>query len=341
MVLCLVIVSNDVDGRRWMFRTGDGGLPQETDMKTIQIGKTGPAASQVILGLMRIADKNNAEIRALVDAALDAGITMMDHADIYGRPPVHHCEARFAEAMQLTAAAREQMVIQTKAGIREGFFDFSKAHILAAVDGSLKALRTEYIDILLLHRPDALVEPEEVASAFDVLQSAGKVRHFGVSNQTPGQIELLKSAVKQPLICNQMQLSITHAPIIAQGVAINMEGLEQSVDRTLGILDYSRLNGMTLQAWSPFQHKFFDGTFVGDRERCPELNVELDKIAAVHGITPTGVAAAWITRHPARIQVVLGTTQASRVRESVAGAGVVLSREEWYRLYTAAGYTVP
>ena len=310
-------------------------------MKTIQIGHTGPQASQVMLGLMRIGEKSDAEIRALVGAALEAGITMMDHADIYGRPPVHHCEARFAQAMQLTPAAREAMVIQTKAGIREDFFDFSEAHILAAADGSLKALRTEYIDILLLHRPDALVEPEEVAAAFDKLQAAGKVRHFGVSNQTPGQIELLKSAVKQPLICNQVQLSITHAPLIAQGVAINMEGLEQSVDRTLGVLDYSRLKGMTLQAWSPFQHKFFDGPFVGDRVRCPELNVALDEIAAAHGITPTGVAVAWITRHPAQIQVVLGTTQASRVRECVAGAGVTLTREEWYRLYTAAGYSVP
>jgi predicted oxidoreductase len=310
-------------------------------MKTIQIGPTGPRASQVILGLMRIADKSDAEIRALVDAALDAGITMMDHADIYGRPPVHYCEARFAEAMQLTASARDGMVIQTKAGIREGYFDFSKEHILGAVEGSLKALRTEYIDILLLHRPDALVEPDEVAAAFDALQAAGKVRHFGVSNQTPGQIELLKSSVKQPLVCNQMQLSITHAPMIAQGVAVNMEGLEQSTDRTLGILDYSRLHGMTLQAWSPFQHKFFDGPFVGDRVRCPELNVALDEIAAAHGVTPTGIAVAWITRHPAQIQVVLGTTQASRMRESVTGAGVTLSREEWYRLYTAAGYSVP
>lgn len=310
-------------------------------MKTIQIGRTGPQASQVMLGLMRIADKTDAEIRALVGAALEAGITMMDHADIYGRPPIHHCETRFAEAMQLTPAEREGMVIQTKAGIRAGMFDFSMEHILGAVDGSLKALRTDYIDILLLHRPDALVEPEEVAAAFDTLVAAGKVRHFGVSNQTPQQIELLKTAVKQPLICNQMQLSITHAPLIAQGVAVNMEQLDQSVDRTLGVLDYSRTTGMTLQAWSPFQHKFFDGAFVGDRERCPALNLALDEIAAAHGITPTGVAVAWITRHPAMIQVVLGTTQAARVRECVAGAGVTLSREEWYRLFTAAGYILP
>jgi predicted oxidoreductase len=239
---------------------------------------------------------------------------------------------RFAEAMQLTAAAREKMVIQTKTGVREGFFDFSNAHILAAIDGSLKALRTDYIDILLLHRPDALVEREDVAPGYDALQAADKVRYFGVSNQTPGQIELLKSAVKQPLICNQLQLSITHAPIITQGMAVNMEGLEQLADRTLEVLDYSRLDSMTLQAWSPFKHKFFDGTFVGDRVRCPELNRELDKIALAHGMTPTGVAVARISRQPARIQVVLDTTQASWVRESIVRAGVTLSRKEWYRL---------
>jgi predicted oxidoreductase len=310
-------------------------------MQTQQIGKTGPVTSTVMLGLMRIGEMGDAEIRALVGAGLEAGITMIDHADIYGRPPVHHCEARFGAAMGLTAAGREGIVIQTKAGIRAGSFDFSKDHLMGAVEGSLKALKTDYIDIFLLHRPDALVEPEEVAAAFDALHAAGKVRHFGVSNQTPAQIELLKSALNQPLICNQVQLSITHAPIIAQGMAMNMEGETQSVDLGLGILDYARLQGMTLQAWSPFQHKFFDGTFVGDRERCPELNVALDEIAAAHGVTPTGIAVAWILRHPAAIQVVLGTTKVARVREAVAGAGVRLSREEWYRLFTAAGYRLP
>jgi predicted oxidoreductase len=310
-------------------------------MQTISLGQGDLKASSVILGLMRIPEMSDAEIRTLVGAAQAAGVTMFDHADIYGRPPVHHCEARFGEAMKLNAAERAGMVIQTKAGIRDGMFDFSRAHLLEAVDGSLKALRTEYIDVLLLHRPDALVEPEEVASAFDTLQASGKVRHFGVSNQTPGQIELLKSAVKQPLIANQMQLSITHAPMIAQGIAMNMELAEQSVDRTLGILDYARLKGMTIQAWSPFQKKFFDGVFVGDRAAYPELNLALDEIAAAHDITPTGVAVAWITRHPAKMQVVLGTTKPERVRDSVAGAGVVLSREEWYRLFTAAGYRLP
>jgi len=172
------------------------------------------------------------------------------------------------------------------------------------------------------------------------LHAQGKVRHFGVSNQTPGQVELLKRSLNQPLICNQVQLSITHATLIAQGVAINMEGLDQSVDRTLGLLDYARLNKMTLQAWSPFQKRWFDGVFVGDPE-LPALNRALNEIAEAHGITPTGVAVAWIIRHPAQMQVILGTTTPSRVQDCVAGAGVKLSREEWYRLFREAGYSVP
>jgi predicted oxidoreductase len=241
----------------------------------------------------------------------------------------------------LSSSEREQVIIQSKAGIRNGYFDFSKEHILEAVDGSLAALNTDYLDILLLHRPDALVEPEEVAAAFDALQEAGKVRHFGVSNQTPGQIELLKRHVRQPLLVNQVQLSITHAPIIAQGVAVNMAGLDQSIDRGAGILDYSRLNDITLQAWSPFQKGFFDGVFVGDREAFPELNDRLEALAEKYGVTPTGIAVAWITRHPANIQVVLGTTRPERVRDSAAGSEIPLTREEWYGLFKAAGYTVP
>ncbi|OYU16860.1 MAG: aldo/keto reductase [Rhodobacteraceae bacterium PARR1] len=311
----------------------------DSTMKMTPFGQ-GPDMSSVILGLMRIAAMDDTAIRALYDAARDAGITFFDHADIYGGAP-HVCEARFGDALNLTAAERDSILLQSKAGIRPGFFDFSKEHILRAVDGSLAALKTDYLDILLLHRPDALVEPEEVAAAFDALESAGKVRHFGVSNQSPGQIELLKTAVRQPLRFNQVQLSITHANLIAQGVALNMKGLEQSVSRDLGLLDYSRLKGMTLQAWSPFQKGFFDGVFVGDRVDHPELNDVLDELAAKHGVTPTGIAVAWITRHPADIQVVLGTTTPSRVRDCVAGAGVRLSREDWYRLFRAAGHTLP
>ncbi len=308
-------------------------------MKTYKVPHSELTVPAVVAGLMRIPKMTDAEIRTLVNSALEAGINMIDHADIYGGD--HLCERRFGEAMQLSPSQRETLLIQSKVGIRKGFFDFSSEHILASVDQSLQALRTDYLDVLLLHRPDTLVEPDDVAKAFDTLHAAGKVRHFGVSNQTPGQIELLKSAVKQPLLFNQVQLSITHANLFAQGIAANMAGLEQSVSRDNGLLDYTRLKGMILQAWSPFQKGFFDGVFIGDRENFAELNDALDELAAKYSVTPTGIAVAWITRHPANIQVVLGTTKPQRIRESAAGASVPLTREEWYRLFRAAGHKLP
>jgi predicted oxidoreductase len=308
-------------------------------MKTFTPPQTTLTASDVILGLMRIAELDDAEIRALVGAARDAGINYFDHADVYGGD--HGCERRFGDAITFSPAERESVIIQSKVGIRNGFWDFSKEHILESVDASLAALRVDHVDVLLLHRPDTLMEPDDIAAAFDALETAGKVRTFGVSNQTPGQIELLKRSVRQPLVFNQVQLSITHAPMLAQGVAANMAGLDQSIDRDNGILDYARLNDITLQAWSPFQKGFFDGVFIGDRENFAELNDALDEIAAAHGVTPTGIAVAWITRHPARMQVVLGTTNPGRVAESAAGSDVTLSREEWYRLFTAAGHLLP
>lgn len=309
-------------------------------MKNYAIPHTDRTLSSVVLGLMRIRNMSNAEIATLVATAMDAGINVFDHADIYGGER-HLCEKRFGEAVSFTPAERDTVFIQSKAGIRPGFFDFSEEHILRSVDGSLAALKTDYLDILLLHRPDTLVEPEEVASAFDKLHAAGKVRHFGVSNQTPGQIELLKTAVKQPLVANQVQLSITHAPLFAQGVAANMAGLDQSISRDNGLLDYSRINRMTLQAWSPFQKGFFDGVFLGDRENFAELNDAIDALAEKYGVTPTGIAVAWITRHPANIQVVLGTTNPTRVKDSAAGSSVPLTREEWYRLFRTAGHKLP
>lgn len=309
-------------------------------MKLYKLPQTDLDVSSIILGMMRIANMANGEIQQLVGAARDAGVTFFDHADIYGGAP-HRCEARFGEAISLNASEREKLVIQSKVGIRKGFFDFSAEHILASVDQSLAALRSDYLDVLLLHRPDTLVEPEEVAAAFDTLKSSGKVKHFGVSNHTPGQVELLKTAVRQPLIVNQVQLSITHAPLIASGVAANMAGLDQSVDRDNGLLDYSRINGMMLQAWSPFQKGFFDGVFLGDRENFADLNDAIDELAKAYGVTPTGIAVAWITRHPAKIQVVLGTTKRERVIEAAVGSSVSLTREEWYRLFRAAGHTLP
>ena len=309
-------------------------------MKTFTPPQTDLQASNVILGMMRIAELDDEAVRGLVATAREAGINYFDHADVYGNE-LHGCEKRFGDAITFTPAERESVIIQSKVGIGDGYFDFSKEHILQSVDGSLAALNTEYLDVLLLHRPDTLVEPDEVAAAFDALHSAGKVRNFGVSNQTPGQIELLKRSVRQPLAFNQVQLSITHSPLIAAGIATNMSALDQSIDRDNGILDYSRLNDITLQAWSPFQKGFFDGPFIGDRETYRELNDALDEIAAAHGVTPTGIAVAWITRHPANMQVVLGTTRQQRVREAAAGSDIPLSRQEWYRLFTTAGHILP
>lgn len=309
-------------------------------MKTVPFGAgTAPA---VIAGMMRIDGKSDAEIRTLYDTARSAGIDFFDHADIYGGA-MHVCEQRFAEALALSPAQRDEIVLQTKCGIvpDQGMFDFSYEHIMTQVDGSLRALNTDRIDVLLLHRPDALVEPEEVARAFDELEASGKVRAFGVSNHTPRQIDLLRSAVNQPLIANQLQLSITHAPIIAQPVAANMAGVEQStVIDGGGIVEYCRLNDITIQAWSPFQAGFFTGVFLGNPEY-PELNAAIDRIADAHGVTPIGVATAWITRHPAGMQVVLGTTTPERVSEAAAGAEITLSRAEWYELFRAAGHLLP
>lgn len=310
-------------------------------MKTVPVGPD-LHAPNVVLGLMRITDKSDDEIRELVTTARDAGIDFFDHADIYGSH-LHQCEERFAEAMQYTPSQRAEITIQTKAGIvKEGpYFDFSYERIVGQVEGSLRALRTDYIDILLLHRPDALVEPEEVARAFDELEAAGKVRAFGVSNHTPGQIDLLRSAVRQPLVANQLQLSITHAPIIAQGVAANMQGTDQSV--TLdggGIVDYCRLHGITIQAWSPFQAGFFNGVFLGSPEYA-ELNAVIDRLAAEYDVPPIAIATAWITRHPANMQVVLGTTTPERVSAAARGSDIPLTRAEWYELFRAAGYRVP
>lgn len=311
-------------------------------MKTIQLTGIDRRAPQVVLGMMRIEDLNDDAVRNLVRTARDAGIDFFDHADIYGHA-LHGCERRFAEAMQLTPSEREHVTIQTKAGIVDDgpYFDFSYHHIIEAVEGSLQALQTDYIDILLLHRPDALVEPDEVARAFDELEGAGKVRAFGVSNHTPRQIELLKKCVRQPIVANQIQLSITHSPSVAQGVAANMQGEEQSI--TLdggGIIDYCRLNDIAIQAWSPFQAGFFSGVFLGSPEYA-ELNAVIDRLATAYGVPPIAIAVAWITRHPALMQVVLGTTTPERVAGAAQGPDVSLTRAEWYELFRAAGYRVP
>lgn len=309
-------------------------------MKNVTVGSR--AVSNIVLGLMRIEEKTDDEIRALVFTARDAGIDVFDHADVYATVD-HACEERFARALQLTPSERDGIVIQTKVGIvREGpHLDLSYEHIVSSVEGSLRALDTDYIDVLLLHRPDALVEPPEVARAFDHLEAAGKVRAFGVSNHTPRQIELLKTAVSQPLVVNQLQLSLVHAPIISQGIVANMTDVQGSaVLDGGGALDYCRAEGITIQAWSPFQAGYFTGTFLGS-DRYREVNEVIDRLAAQYGVPSIAIATAWITRHPANMQVVLGTTSFDRVRGAALGSDIPLTRPEWYELFRAAGHTVP
>jgi predicted oxidoreductase len=239
----------------------------------------------------------------------------------------------------MTPSVREKMMIQTKCGIQDGMYNFSKEHILQSVDGSLKRLKTEYLDVLLLHRPDALVEPEEVAAAFDTLQRTGKVRQFGVSNHKPLQIELLKKYVKQPLVANQLQLSITNATMIANGLNVNMEN-SAAVDRDGSVLDYCRLHDMTIQPWSPFQYGFFEGVFVGN-DKFPELNRKLEEIGDHYGVNSTTIVIAWLLRHPARMQPIIGTMNRERLKDCIQAGDVWLTREEWYGIWRAAGNSLP
>ncbi|EAF7002407.1 aldo/keto reductase family oxidoreductase [Listeria monocytogenes] len=305
-------------------------------MKRITIGNSALTASEISLGCMRMADLSKEDANKVINTALENGIDFFDHADIYGGGK---SEEVFADAIDMNATIREKMILQSKCGIRQGFFDFSKEHIIASVEGSLKRLKTDYLDTLLLHRPDILFEPEEVAAAFTELEKSGKVRHFGVSNQNPGQIELLKKYVDQELIANQLQFSIMHTGMIDTGFNVNMT-IDPSLDRDGGILEYSRLNNMTIQAWSPFQYGFFEGVFL-DNDKFPELNKVIDKIATDKGVTNSAIAVAWIQRHPASFQTVVGTMNPGRIADIAKASDVTLSREEWYEIYRAAGNQLP
>lgn len=303
-------------------------------MKIIDIGNM--KSSAISLGCMRMGNLDEKRIDAIMDTALENGINYFDHADIYGGG---NSEKLFGEYLKRHSAIREKIFIQTKCAIHDGQFDFSKEHIIKSVEGSLSRLGVDYVDTLLLHRPDTLMEPCEVAEAFDILQSSGKVRNFGVSNQNLMQIELLKTAVNQPIVANQLQFSITEAGLVTSGMNVNMKNNE-SVMHDGGLLEYSRIKNITIQAWSPFQHGFFKGSFI-DNEEFPELNAKLEEIGEKYGLSKTGVAAAWILRHPANMQLIAGTMTPSRLIEICKAADVVLSRSDWYEIYRAAGHCLP
>ncbi|MEH6904473.1 aldo/keto reductase [Neobacillus drentensis] len=305
-------------------------------MRTINLGSSPLEVPVVAIGCMRINSLEKPEAERFVQTALEAGANFFDHADIYGSGT---CEEIFADAIHMNAEVREKIILQSKCGIRKGMFDFSKEHILESVDGILRRLNTEYLDVLLLHRPDALVEPEEVAEAFDILENSGKVRHFGVSNQNPMQIQLLKKFVKQPLVANQLQLSITNANMISNGINVNMEN-DSAITRDGSVLDFCRLHDMTIQPWSPFQYGFFEGVFLGN-EKFPELNQQIDEIAAKYEVSNTTIATAWLLRHPANMQPVIGTMNIDRLTDCVKASEIHLTREEWYQIYRAAGNILP
>ena len=307
-------------------------------MKKTMLGKTGLEIPVIAVGCMRISEIETVRLTEHIRFCIEHGLNFFDHADIYGGG---QCESRFAEAFKKTGYKREDVILQSKCAIRPGvMYDFTKKHILESVDGILKRLDTDYLDVLLLHRPDALMEPEEVAETFELLEKEGKVRHFGVSNHRPYQIELLNKYVKQELCANQLQFSIPFSNMVAAGMEANML-TDGAIDRDGGILDYCRLKDITIQAWSPFQYGFFKGIFLGNNEKYPELNKALEEISQKYDTTPTAIATAWILRHPANIQMIAGTTNTERMSEIIKGNEIRLEREEWYRLYLSSGHILP
>ncbi len=291
---------------------------------------------ELILGCWRVDQLEQNALCHLLETALGNGLNFFDHADIYGQG---QSESKFGAAIASLQVKREDLLIQSKCGIRAGFYDSSKQHILDAVDGSLQRLNTDYLDVLLLHRPDALMEAGQIAEAFSALLDSGKVRRFGVSNFKPMQIDLLRKYLPMPLQFNQLQFGLAHTGMIDSGLNANLRN-ESAIDRDGDVLDYCQLHGIGIQAWSPLQFGFFEGNFI-DHPKFPELNRVLSELAEGYGCTPAALAIAWILRHPARMQVLLGTTQASRLLQLSQATRIQLSREHWYALYRAAGNTLP
>jgi len=317
-------------------------------MKTIQLGSTQNRVSAVALGIMRMVRLNTTEAANVLNVVHEHGVNMIDAADIYGNG---ESEKTFGMALKQSGLKRDDFFIQSKGGIvldpakSSGElvfgqrYDFSKQHLIATVDGILQRLQVDYLDSFLLHRPDPLMETDEVAAAFDDLQSSGKVRHFGVSNFNPMQVELVQQAINQKLIINQLQFGVMHTGPIDFGLHTNMQD-DRSINHDGEIIEYSRLHQMTIQAWSPYQYGMFAGTFI-DNPKFQGLNDELQVLADKYGVTKNAIATAWILRHPAQMQVILGSMNPQHLTESIAGADVTLTKQEWYDVYFAAGNDLP
>lgn len=313
-------------------------------MRQIKIGNTNFSASAIAFGIMRMNKLSVDEAVKALETAHDTGINFIDSSDIYGHGK---SEEIFGEALEKSSLSRDDFYIQSKTGIFEDEsqnykttrYDFSKEHIIKSVDGILSRMKIDYLDSLLLHRPDALMDPAEIAAAFDELQKDGKVRHFGVSNFNPMQVELLQAGLSQKLLINQLQLSVMHTGPIDFNIHTNMTDA-RSIDHDRGVLDYSRLHNMTVQAWSPFQYGQIEGNFIGN-PMFPEVNDVLQKLADKKGVSKNAIAAAWILRHPAIGQVIIGTMTPEHIVDSAKGADISLTAQEWYDIYLAAGNDLP
>lgn len=296
----------------------------------------GLSASPVALGCMRMSGLDIAQAERVVMTAVENGIDFFDHADIYGGGK---SEELFGEVIRRNPGLRDKIVVQDKCGICKGYYDMSEEHILEAVDGALKRLGLEQIDALLLHRPDALMEPEEVASAFAKLEKAGKVKVFGVSNMNAVQIELLNREMPGKIQINQLQFGPAFTGLVDEGINVNT-GNDQAIVRTGGVLDYCRLNGITIQPWSPLQYGCFQGPFMLC-EQYDQLNAVMHELALAYGVADETIAFAWILRHPAKMQPILGSMNSERIAAAAKAMEIRLTRPEWYRMYAAAGNPIP
>lgn len=303
----------------------------------------GITQSRLALGCMRIADKPIENTDRLVRAALDIGVNVLDNADIYGGGT---CEEIIGKLFASDKTLRDKIVLQTKCGIRGGWYDSSYEHIIESVERSLKRLNTDRIDVLLLHRPDALMRPERIARAFDELHSSGKVLAFGVSNYSAQQIDFLQSYVNQRLCVNQLQLSAAYCPVIDYGINVNTQN---AVDRDGGVMEYCRKNGITIQTYGTMQYApedgngLYGGVFTSEsgKEKFFALNFTLEGLAKKYDTTVDAVAVAWVLHHPANMQAIVGTTSDWRIRKYKDCCDVPLTDYEWYKIYESAGHKLP
>lgn len=317
-------------------------------MKKINLGATTLKIPAMALGIMRMEAKSPADAAKAIDTAYDNGINFIDSADIYGQGK---SEEVFSKALKQSSVNREDLFIQSKAGIiidparSHGSFvfgsryEFTKKHILEAVDGILSRMQIDYLDSLLLHRPDALMDLDGIKEAFDILQANGKVRFFGVSNFNPQQFEMLQDNLTQRLMFNQLQFGLMHTGMVDFGINTNLSTAD-GTDHDGGLLEFCRRKHVTIQTWSPFQYGNFEGTFINNPDY-PEINAELEKIANKYEVGKNAIAAAWILKHPANMQMIMGTMNPDHIADSAKGGNIELTNQEWYDLYLAAGHKLP